>query len=281
MKTVWKWLKRLIVYPIVCIVLLVAFLMFLSDVFIKPEKDRDWTLDQKILSYAEIKDNLVTIHNIRNFTYASTTSYTPAYYDSTFDLTRLKKVWYMVEPFDSLPGSAHTLLSFEFEGDQFVAISVEIRKEKGESFNPIIGLFNQYELMYVIADERDVIKLRTNYRKDKVYLYPVDTTPEKARALFLSMVERANTLREHPEFYNTLTSTCITNIARHVNTITPRRVPLLNLRILFPATSDMLAYKLGLLDTDLPFEEARSKHYITERAQKYADAPDFSLRIRY
>lgn len=246
----------------------------------KASNDRDWNEDQQVLPYAEASDNLIAIHNIRNFTYASTTSYTPNYYDKTFDLNKIKKVWYVVEPFSGIPGSAHTFLSFEFEGDQFVAISVEIRKEKGESFHPIKGLFNQYELMYVIADERDVIKLRSNYRHDLVYVYPIKTTPEKARALFLDMLARTNKLRQQPEFYNSLINTCTTNIVQHVDKITPNRVPLFNLQILLPANSDKLAYDLGLIDTTLPFAQARTRYFINDRAEKYADDPNFSVKIR-
>lgn len=245
-----------------------------------PSNDREWNDDQKILSYADIKGRSITIHNIRNFTYRSNSDYTPAYYDKNFDLDKFKKVWYIVEPFEGIPGSAHTFLSFEFEDNQFVSISVEIRKEKGETYNPIKGLFDKYELMYVIADERDVVKLRTNYRDDQVFVYPVKTTKEKGQALFLDMLTRANKLKESPEFYNTIVNTCTTNIVKHVNTVTPKRVPLFNLRVLLPENSDKLAYELGLLDTDLSFEQAREYYFINDRALKYADDPNFSVRIR-
>lgn len=242
--------------------------------------NRDWNDDQKLLPYALIEDNLITIHNIRNFKYASTTSYTESYYSKSFDLNKIKKVWYVVEPFSGIPGSAHTFLSFEFEGDEFVSISIEIRKEKGEVYSPITGLFNAYEIMYVIADERDAIKLRSNYRKDLVYVYPGKATVEKTRALFVDMVKRANQLREKPEFYNSITNTCTTNIVNHINEVTPDRLPLINLGVLFPANSDKLAYESGLIDTDLSFEEMRKKFFINERAEKYADDPNFSMKIR-
>jgi hypothetical protein len=195
MQTFLKWLKR-IFYFFLIIVALIIGLFIIVHFSTKASNDRDWNDDQDILPTAEVTDNLVSIHNIRNFSYASTTSYTTNYYDKVFDLNKIKKVWYVVEPFSGIPGSAHTFLSFEFEGDQFVSISVEIRKEKGESFHPIKGLFNTYELMYVIADERDVIKLRSNYRKDLVYLYPVKTSKEKVRELFLDMIERTNNLNQ-------------------------------------------------------------------------------------
>jgi hypothetical protein len=272
-------LKKIGLVCIVIIALIVCACIVVS-ISTQASNDRDWNNDQDILPTADISDNLITIHNIRNFSYASTTSYTPNYYDKTFDLGTLKKVWYIVEPFSGIPGSAHTFLSFEFADDEFVSISVEIRKEKGESYSPVKGLFNSYELMYVIADERDVVKLRSNYRKDLVYVYPIRTSPEKARELFLDMIVRTNEIGKNPEFYNTITNTCTTNIVRHVNNIMPGRVPLFNLRILLPENSDKLAYKLGLIDTELPFAEARARYFINNRALRYADDSDFSVKIR-
>jgi hypothetical protein len=273
-----KW----IIYLILLLTILYLIIHFILNIFIRPSNNHNWNDDQSVLPYAEINNNLVTIHNIRNFQYKTITDYTRNYYDKTFDLNKLQKVWYVVEPFSGIPGSAHTFLSFEFENDEFVSISVEIRKEKGETYSPIKGLLNQYELMYVVADEKDVIKLRTNYRKDQVFLYPVETTKDKVREVFLDMINRANELRKNPEFYNTLTNTCTTNIVKHVNTVTPSRIPFLNLRILFPANSDILAKELGLLDVDktLPIEKLREKYNINTKALKYSDDPEFSARIR-
>lgn len=260
---------------------LVAIVALLTTHFsIRPSNDRDWNLDQQVLPEISISGDEVSIKNIRNFTYRSPSDYTPGYYDKTFNISKLKNVYYMVEPFSGHgAGAAHTLVSFEFEGDNFVAISVEIRKEIGESFSPIKGLLRQYELMYVIGDERDLIKLRSNYRKDKVYLYPMAGSIEKKQALFLDMVTRAKELQQNPEFYNTLFSTCTTNLVAHLNKISPNRVPF-SYKVLMPAYSDELAYDLGLIDTDLSFEETRQKYLINDRAEKYANDPNWSIKIR-
>jgi len=252
--------------------------LFLS--LMTPSNDRDWNDDQAILPFAKIDNNLVQIFNIRNFDYSSVEEYTKDYYDKVFDLDKIERVWYVVEPFSGIPGSAHTFLSFEFADNQFVSVSVEIRKEKGESFHPVKGLFNQYELMYVIADEKDVVKLRSNYRKDQTFVYPARATKDKARELFLDIMKRVNDLRDNPEFYNTITNTCTTNIANHINNITPKKIPFFSFRIMFPANSDKLAYDLGMLDTELPFEEARQRFFINDRAEKYAEDIDFSVKIR-
>lgn len=246
---------------------------------IRPSHDRKWTLDQAVLPQAEINGNFVHIKNIRNFTYRSADDYTPGYYDKTFDLTKMKNVYYIVEPFSDFKGAAHTFVSFEFEGQDFVAISVEIRKEQGEVFSALKGLFKRYEIMYVIADERDVVKLRSNYRKDDVFIYPVRTTKERMQTMFIEMIKRTNQIKAKPEFYNTLTNTCTTNIVGHVNRVVPGRVPL-DPRILFPGYSDKFAYELNLIDTNLSFDEARQRFHINDRAEKYADHSEFSTRIR-
>jgi hypothetical protein len=245
----------------------------------RPSNERDWSPDQAVLPLATIDGERVTIRNVRNFQYRSETEWVPRYDLRTYELSKLDSAWFGVERFEGHSGVAHTFLSFGF-GDEYVAISVEIRKEKGEVYSPLKGLLRRYELMYVIGDERDVIGLRTNYRKDEVCLYPIRTSREKMRRVFVDMLERANDLAAHPEFYNTLTSTCTTNIVRHVNTISPRRVPV-SLDVVLPARSDRLAWNLGLLDTDLPLAAARRAFRIDEVARAGGDpGPEFSTLIR-
>ncbi len=261
-------------------VLGIAFLYFVFSLIVRPSLNRDWTNDEQVLARATFDGDKVAITNIRNIKYRTTSDYDVRYYDKTFDLNKLESVWFMVEPFSGHgAGAAHTLLSFGFAGDQYVAISVEIRKEKGEMFDAVKGLLRQYELVYVIADENDVIKLRSNYRKDQVFLYPVKTTKENMRKLFVSMLSRANKLATEPEFYNTLTNTCTTNIVTHANEIVPGRIPF-SFKVLMPAYSDELAQKIGLIDSSLPLAEMRDKYRINARAEKYADDPKFSVRIR-
>jgi len=266
----WRW--------IVGIVAGLAAIRTAMIAIVRPSNTRDWTADQKTLPSATFDGSLVTIRNIRNFQYESVDRYTPAWYDKTFDLNKLESAWFVVEPFGGA-AAAHTFVSFGFGGNDFVAISVEIRKEKGETFSPIKGLLRQYEVMYVVGDERDLIKLRSNYRKDPVYLYPMRTTRERMREMFVSMLKRANDLAQHPEFYNTLTNTCTTNLVRHVNALMPGRIPL-HPAVFLPGYSDRFAYKLGLIDTNLPFEKARESFHINSRAEKFAEDPEFSLRIR-
>jgi hypothetical protein len=246
---------------------------------VRPTNTANWSLDQQILPSAKISNNLITIENIRNFSYTSESDYVPNYYTKTYDVSKIRSVDYIVEPFGDFSGAAHTFLSFGFEGDQYVAISVEIRKKKGQSFSPLLTFLKQYELMYVVADEQDVVKLRTNYRKDSVYMYPTRIDQAHAKQLFLSMLRRVNELHDKPEFYNLFTNTCTTNIVKHVNEISEVKVPF-SYRVLMPGFSDKLAYDLGLLDTTLPYEKIREKYQINEKAMRYGDDKDFSSKIR-
>ena len=137
----------------------------------------------------------------------------------------------------------------------------------------------KYELIYIIADEKDAIGLRTNHRKHNVYLYPIQAKPDMIRALFVSMLRRANTLKETPEFYNTITNSCTTNIVKHINNIAPHTIPW-NYRLILPKNSDEFLYELGLIDNNITLKEARKKYLINPAAKKYADNPEFSKKIR-
>lgn len=190
----------------------------------------------------------------------------------------VSSVDYIVEPFETI-GAAHTVTSFGFKSGEYEAVSVEIRKETGESFSPLKGLLRNYQLMYVIADEKDVIKLRTNYKKDDAYLYPVETSSENMRKLFVDVFARVNKMKIEPEFCNTLTNTCTTHIARHISNVSPNGIPW-DVRLLLPKNSDALAYELGLIDNSLPLETLRTKNLINDRAELYANDFNFSKLIR-
>ncbi|HET7234785.1 MAG TPA: DUF4105 domain-containing protein [Longimicrobium sp.] len=245
-----------------------------------PSNTRDWTPDNARVPTARFRGDSVYVHNVRNADYRTTSDYTVRWEDRAYDLRQVERAWFLVEPFSrDWRGPAHTLVSFQFADGRFLAVSAEIRKEKGETFSPWKGLLRQFEMIYVVADERDVVRLRTNYRHDPVYLYPGRADRAKVRALLVDMLTRANGLAAHPEFYNTLTNTCTTSIVGHVNEISPRRVPF-SVKVLFPGYSDRLAYDLGLIDTDLPFEQARERYHVNARAQRWGNSPDFSQRIR-
>lgn len=267
----WVWVP--------CAVPLLAWLTLLQ-----PSNDRAWTADQQRLPRAEVDGDRVTVHDVRAFTYRSATDFDPKWEDRTYDLARLESAWFIVEPFSSFGGAAHTFLSFGFAGgpthdDTYLAVSVEIRKEAGESFSPWQGLYRNYEIMYVLGDERDLIALRTEQRHDTVYLYPVRADKAQMRQMLVDILKRANALAIEPEFYNSITNTCTTSIARHVNRVAPGRVPF-SWHLLLPGYADERALALGLIDFDGTLDQARARFRINERAARAAGAADFSTRIR-
>ena len=248
-------------------------------VVLRPSAARDWSPDQERTATAVFSGESVRIQNVRNARYRSTEDFDVRWEQRSYDLRRLDSVWFVVEPFSDWRGPAHTFLSFGFSDGEYVAISVEIRKEKGESFSPLRGLLRQFELAYIVGDERDLIGLRANHRHDEVYLYPMRTSTERMRSLFVSMLERANQLAQHPEFYNTLVNTCTSNIVRHINIIAPGRIPF-SYKTLLPAHADDLAFDLGLIDTALPRDQFRAAHQINDLALLHADSALFSSAIR-
>lgn len=278
MKPAISLLRRLLRYTLFLIFALILAYVLLM-VIVRPSNQRNWTSDTQRTGNAIISGETVKIGNVRNAHYRSKTDFDVHWENRTYDLRQLETVWFMVEPFSDWRGPAHTLMSFGFSDGQYIGISVEIRKEEGESFSPLGGMLRQYELIYIVGDERDLIGLRANHRHDDVYLYKMRATPEQARELFVSMLTRANQVAEKPEFYNTLTSTCTTNIVEHINIIAPGRIPV-SYKTLLPAYSDELAFDLGLIDTTLSREEFRAAHQINEMAKRHADSPDFSRAIR-
>lgn len=255
-----------------------VFLYAAQGLFVRPSNDREWVPEQAVLPRASIDGDIARVTGIRDWSWDPPE---PRWYDAEYDLSTIESAWYLVVPFKDVKGGAHTFLSFGFEDGRFLAVSVEARKEKDEAYSPLKGLFRQYELMYVIADERDVIGLRAGVWNDDVFLYPVKTSKEKARAALVDVLGRANAVADAPEFYDTFRNSCMSNVVRHVNAVSPDRVGT-SPRTWLPALSDSLAYDLGLLDVEGSLEEARARWRVTERARAALplDSRAFSAALR-
>jgi Domain of unknown function (DUF4105) len=219
----------------------------------------------------------VRITGFRNFEYHSRDDFTVQYEEREVSLSHLTSVDFFVSYWKVGP-VGHTFLSFVFDNAPPVSISIETRPEVGESFAPIASLFKQFELIYVVGDERDIVRVRTNYRDEEVYLYRIKTSPENARRLFLIYLERINKLADRPEFYNLLSNSCTVNIVRYANAA--GRVGRSDFRHYLNGFIDGYLYNTGRVDTTLPFEELRRHSRINEAAQAPDKAIDFSRRIR-
>jgi uncharacterized protein DUF4105 len=244
---------------------------------IPPRNDRDWLPDVANPARADFDGSRVTVHNVRDFTYRTETDYDAHWDTRTFDLDKLRGV----DMFISFWGPtliAHTVMSWEFDDSPPLAISIETRKEKGETYSAVLGFFRQYELYYVVADERDVIGVRTNQRGEHVFLYRLAAPPENARRLLLDYLTDINLLSEHPRWYNALTQNCTTSIRSRVMDA-GGQVPL-DWRLLVNGKLDELMYERHSLSNALPFPELRAASEITERAKAADSSPDFWARIR-
>jgi hypothetical protein len=244
---------------------------------IPPSNTRNWAPDVARTARATFDGSRVTIENVRNFKYRSETDYDQRWETRTYDLDKIRGV----DLFLSFWGPtqiAHTFLSWDFDDGQHLAISIETRKEVGESYSALRGFFRQYELYYVVADERDLVGLRTNYRGETDYLYHIRIPAADARALLVGYLEEVNRLADRPQWYNALTQNCTTSIRSRVQDIGAGGR--LDWRLLVNGHIDQLLYERGQINTSLPLAELRARSNITERARAADDSTDFSAQIR-
>jgi len=244
---------------------------------IAPSNDRNWLPDVAKPATVVFEGDRVTIHNVRNFTYRSETDYTPHWETRTYDLSQVRGLDLFLSYWSS-PTIAHTIMSWDFGDAPPLAISIETRKEVGEEYSAVRGFFRQFELYYVVADERDVIRLRTDFRNEQVYLYRLAASPERARQLLVSYLKEVDHLAKHPEWYNAFSHNCTTTIRLHVIQI---GVPQpFDWRMLANGYIDEMLYERGAINTSLPFPELRAASNVTDKAKVAGDAPDFSAQIR-
>ncbi len=244
---------------------------------IEPQQDRDWRPDVARTPRAVVDGDLLTIHDYRHFDWRSRDDFTPHYETRTFDLNHLTGVDFYVSYWTEGP-VGHTFLSFVFDNTDPLSISIETRPEAHEGFDPLASLFRQFELIYVAGDERDLVGSRTAIRGEDVYLYHVNMSPAAARALLMVYVERMNQLADKPEFYNLLSNSCTINIIRYANRV--GRTGRLTYDQVLNGWIDRYLYRVGLIDTSLPFLTLRQRSHINAVANAAGERPDFWQRIR-
>jgi hypothetical protein len=244
---------------------------------ISPSHHRPWRPEVAVMPRAVIDGDRVHLTGVRNFDYRSRNDFTVRYEEREVRLSHLTGIDFYVSYWsEGLVG--HTFLSFIFDDAPPLSISIETRPEVGEGFAPIASLFKQFELIYVVGEERDLVGVRANQRREAIYLYRLNTSPESARRLLLIYLARINELAERPEFYHLLSNSCTINIVRYANAA--GRTGHVDIRHYFNGLFDSYLYRSGRVDTTLPFDELRRRSQINEAAQAADGAPDFSERIR-
>ncbi len=269
-----RWHSRVaaLLYP-----LMIAALLFWWNA-IPASNNRDWADEVAHIVAGVVNGPEVTLANVRNFDWRAPTDYTVRWENRSYDLDKLASVDLLLSYWSS-PAIAHTLVSFGFDDGQFVTFSVEIRKERHESFSEIGGFFKEFEMSVIAADERDIVRVRTNIRKEDVYLYRLNIPKPAMRSLFLSYVDTANGLNEAPQYYNTITANCTTIVFAMINHIVSGALPL-DYRLIFSGYLPSYIIDVNGFTPGFTLEQLQSGGAVSARAQAADNAPDFSRRIR-
>ena len=246
----------------------------------RPSNDRKWSQNHSVLQTAEFHGNEVTVRNVRYSRYESAESYTTQYYDATFDLDDIRTIDLIMVPFQGLERVAHVESSFGFADGRQIGLSIEARYEEGEKYDPAAASMRQFELIYVFADERDMIRLATDVHKNSVHVYRLNFEPREVRMMFVDALQRANKLAVKPEFYHPLTNSCVTNLIGHIDKGRPKSVPR-EYRTLMPGLLDSYMYDLKLIATSAKtFKETKEMAKVNWLVERYGDLEYFSAGIR-
>jgi hypothetical protein len=233
------------------------------------------------MPYAEIEGDRIVVHNVRNSDYKTEMDFIPRFESRTYDLSKLRSVDVLLTDW-GLKYIAHTMVSFGFEGEKYLCFSIETRKEVGELYSALKGFFRQYELICIAGDERDLLRLRTNFRTgEDVYLYRLQAvSQENIRDFFLGYTQRMNQLHKNPEWYNALTQNCMTSVFRLAGKYAGQGRGKWHWSIIVNGFADRHAYETGRINTSLPFAELKQKSRINDRARSADNSSDFSRLIR-
>ena len=291
----WHWAR--VTLAIALVVLVVALFVFIKPrwkaalvfagqfaaiclwyALIPASNDRDWQADVARVASIDFDGDRFTIHNLRNFRYRSADDFDEVWESRDYDLAGLRST----DLYFSYWGPkniAHTMLSFGFENGDYLAVSVETRKEIGEEYDPLKSFFKQFELIYILGDERDLIALRTNTRLEETYLFPMSLTPEARRSLLVDILHRTDKLGRNPAYYAPIKHNCTTSLLGHLNKVRERPVPF-SFKLLLNGYIPELAYERGTLPNDAPFDEVMERYAISAKAVQAGVGPGYSEAIR-
>ena len=248
-------------------------------VTVRPNPDQVWAADHARMPHVTFDGDVVHVQNVRDFTWRTTTDFDERFFDRTYDLSRVAGMHYVVVPMNLIDGIAHVFVCFDFSDGRHVAVSVEGRRMKGQGYQVLPSIFRQFQLIYVIGEERDVVGMRAAVVRQPVRFYPARTSPQHARAIFADMLRRADELEKRPEFYNLFVNNCMTNILLHLRRLGGHGLPS-DLAVLLTGLSDRVAYRLGYLDIDIPFAQARDVFRIDGWIQQHMLDEAFSTDLR-
>jgi hypothetical protein len=253
-------------------------------VVLQPSNQRNWEYGMDTLPHVTMSGDTVNVERERDFRWSASGPVSSGFVDRAYDVNRLERVWFVVEPFTLPPfngfsGVAHTYFVFDFQDQPPVAVSVESRRERDQGYDPLRGMFNEYELMYVWGTEEDLTGRRAVLEKNQLFMYPLVGSMDSARRLFLNLARVSAQIETQPRFYNTLTSNCTNELAKAANEAQPGAIPP-NIALVFPGYADEELYGLGFIPSDAPLETIRQRYAISDTVVASIDQPNFSEQLR-
>lgn len=274
LRNVLRWLAIGLLSTLALLIILATIVILVRT----PSHDREWETGQEKLPRVVFEEDVFTIENLRDFTWTGSFEAEQNYIEDSFDLRDMDSVDVIISHFDEFEGLAHIFLSFGFTDGRHVSISLETRREKGEKFSPFWGLLDQFEIIYVVATDRDLIGLRTGHRNERVYIYPTVATPTQAQELFVRLAQNINGIYEEPVMYNTLFHNCTNEITREVEAMTTLDFPITYKGIL-PGFFDEVLYGVGVIDASKPFDEVKRGSLVNNELVD-EDHKNFAVHVR-
>lgn len=254
-------------------------IFFIYIATIKPSNQKQWNEQFAVNTRVEIKGNEYTFKNVRDWKWDKSGALSKEYINKSVDVEELENVWFLLQPFDTNKRLAHTFLIFDFINGETISLSIEARREQGETYNGLLGAFKKYEIMYMWGTEKDFIGKRAVYDNQTIYMYPLKISNEYKKQLFIHLVNKTNSLYSDAEFYNTFTSNCTNSLAKVANEINKNSVPI-NISWWLTGLSDKYLYKLGYINTNTPIDQIRQRYKITQFANASINEEDFSILLR-
>jgi len=271
-------------YVLAAAVLAVACWVVFTAALQRPSHVRDWESGFERLPSVTVADGVLSIHNLRDYRLDGDGVVRPGFVDQSLRLDDIERAWFLVEPFSALPfdgfkGIAHTYFAFDVKGQPPITVSIEARRERGETFDLGRGMLNQYELMYIWATEEDTTVKRALDQRNELYMFPLLVSRESTIRLVERLAATTAALEREPRFYNGLTSNCTSELAMAANSVRPGAIPV-SIAWWLPGYSVDQLYDLGYIPHDRPLDETRRRYYISDLVRETHAEPDFSVRLR-
>ncbi len=244
----------------------------------RPSHERNWELGQEQLPHFNFDGDRMTIEKFRHFKWRTETEADIRYETRTFDVTDITGVDVFISHFDDFEGLAHIFLSFGFSDGRHVVISLETRREVGETFSPFLGILRQFEVIYIVGSEQDIVGLRTDIRDERVYLYRTIASPAQAQELLRKLAEDVNAIYQRPQMYNTLTNNCTNALTRRVEDMSTVKFPL-TWKTLLPGYFDEVLYEMGLIVPMGNFSETK-RNSLIDNIRVHRHSPEYESDLR-